>query len=130
MSGAARAGEIAASLHADLGGVDVAVNVRLHVHAIQDEERVAGMSPATRITLGWEAAQGTGLFPVMKADLSLWPLTSTETQLEIEGDYRPPLGAVGGLLDAAVGHRLAEASVHRFLDDVVEQLRRELPKSP
>ena len=26
--------------------------------------------------------------------------------------------------------RLAEAVVHRFLDDVVEQLRRELPEKP
>lgn len=64
----------------------------------------------------------------MTAELSLWPLTSTETQLEILGAYRPPLGIVGNALDAAVGHRLAEATVHRFLDDVVEQLRRELPE--
>jgi hypothetical protein len=62
----------------------------------------------------------------MKAELSLWPLTSSETQLEIEGAYRPPLGVVGAAADAALGHRLAEATVHRFLDDVVEQVRREL----
>jgi hypothetical protein len=127
-SAAARAGTIAASLHADLGGIDVAVDVRLHVHAIHDDERIAGISPAMRISLGWEATRATPLFPVMQAELSLWPLTSTETQLEIEGEYRPPLGAVGNVLDAALGHRVAEASVHRFLDDIVEQLRRELPK--
>jgi hypothetical protein len=129
MSAAARAGAIAASLHTELGGVDVAVDVRLHVHAIHDDERIAGISPVTRISLGWEAATLPALFPVMSAEVSIWPLTSTETQLEIEGDYRPPLGAVGNLLDAALGHRVADASVHRFLDDIVEQLRRELPKA-
>jgi hypothetical protein len=65
----------------------------------------------------------------MKAVLSFWPLTSSETQMEIEGAYRPPLGAVGNVADAAVGHRVAEAAVHRFLDDVVEQIRRELPEA-
>jgi hypothetical protein len=63
----------------------------------------------------------------MQAELSFWPLTSTETQLELEGAYEPPLGLVGGAIDAAVGHRLAEAVVHRFLNDVVEQLRRDIP---
>jgi hypothetical protein len=62
-----------------------------------------------------------------KAELCFFPLTSTETQLEIEGAYRPPLGIVGNAIDAAVGHRVAEATVHRFLDDVVERIRRELP---
>ena len=63
----------------------------------------------------------------MRAQLSAWPLTSTETQLELESAYTPPLGHAGKVFDAAIGHRVAEASVHRFLEDAVEQLRRELP---
>ena len=128
-SASARASEVGASLHAGAGAIDVSVDVRIHLHAVRDEEGVAGMSPITRITLGWEAARATALFPVMKAELSFWPLTATETQLEIEGTYHPPLGLVGDAADAAVGHRVAEATVHRFLDDVVEQIRRELPAS-
>ena len=65
----------------------------------------------------------------MRAQLSIWPLTSTETQLELEGEYRPPLGLVGSALNAAVGKVLAEASVHRLLDDAVEQLKREIPRA-
>lgn len=129
-SAAARADALGASLHATVAGLDVGVDVRIHIRATRDEKGVAGMSPVTRFTLGWEAMRATALFPVMSAELSLWPLTSTETQLEIEGAYRPPLGALGTAIDAAVGHRLAEAVVHRFLDDVVEQLRRELPEKP
>ena len=66
----------------------------------------------------------------MKAELSFWPLTATETQLELTGAYEPPLGALGKAVDAAIGHRIAEATVHRFLDDLVEQLRRELQEFP
>lgn len=124
-----RASEVGATLHAELGGVDVGVDVRIHVHAVSEDAGVAGMSPVLRVTLAWEASQATALFPVMKAELSIWPLTATETQLEIEGAYRPPLGVVGNAADAVLGHRIAEASVHRFLDDVVEQIRRELPET-
>jgi hypothetical protein len=34
---------------------------------------------------------------------------------------------VGQAMDAALGHRIAEASVHSFLEDVVEQMKRDLP---
>lgn len=126
-SASERANAIAASLHAGVAGIGVGVDVRIHVQAVQDEAGIAGMSPLTRVTLAWEAVRAPALFPVMRAELSFFPLTSTETQLEIEGAYRPPLGIVGNVVDAAVGHRVAEATVHRFLDDVVEQIRRELP---
>jgi lipid-binding SYLF domain-containing protein len=126
---AARGSAVGASLHAGAGAVDVGVEIRIHVHAVRDEEGVAGMAPLTRITLGWEAAHAAALFPVMKAEVSFWPLTSTETQVAIEGAYRAPLGPLGRAADAAIGHRVAEAVVHRFLDDVVEQLRKELPES-
>jgi hypothetical protein len=123
-SAAERASSLAASLRAEAAGIEVGVEVRIHIHALREEEGVAGLSPVTRISLGWEAARTPALFPVMSAELSAWPLSSSETQLEIEGTYRPPLGAVGRAVDAAVGNRIAEASVHRLLEDVVEQLRR------
>lgn len=128
-SASARANQVGATLHAGAGAIDVAVDVRIYVHDVCEEEGVAGLSPVLRITLGWEAKHAAALFPVMRADLSFWPLTASETQLEIEGGYRPPLGVVGNAADAAVGHRVAEASIHRFLDDVVEQIRRELPEA-
>ena len=39
---------------------------------------------------------------------------------------RAPLGPVGKAIDAAIGHRIAEASVHHFLDDIVAQIGRDL----
>ena len=122
---AARAGEVAANLRLSAGAIDVGVDVRIRVGAVREDEGVAGMSPITRVSITWEAARAASLFPAMTAELSAWPLTGTETQLELEGKYQPPLGAVGSAIDAVVGHRVAEATVHRFLDEVVEGLRKE-----
>ena len=66
----------------------------------------------------------------MRAELSAWPVTSTETQIEIAGDYQPPFRGVGKTLDAILLHRVAEASVQRFLEDILEQIRREIPAQP
>lgn len=123
----ARASAIATSLRAGVAGIEIAVEVRIHIQSVKDEESIAGLSPLTRVTLAWEAARTPALFPLMSAELSAWPLTSSETQLEIEGEYRPPLGTIGSAVDAAVLHRIAEASVHKLLQDVVEQLERERP---
>ena len=62
----------------------------------------------------------------MKAELSVYPLTATETQLDFSGIYEPPLGAVGKALNAVAGHRIAESSVHRFISDVAAYLRQAL----
>jgi hypothetical protein len=62
----------------------------------------------------------------MKAELSIYPLTRTETQLDFAGLYEPPLGALGIALNAVAGHRIAEVSVHRFVGDVAEHLRQTL----
>jgi len=82
--------------------------------------------PVTRLFLEWEAATAPRLFPLMKAELSIYPLTSTETQLDFLGLYEPPLGALGRAVNAVVGHRIAEASVHRFINEVAEHLRQRL----
>lgn len=58
------------------------------------------------------------LFPLMKGELSIYPLTSTETRLHFSGVYEPPFGPLGKTLNAIVGHRIAEVSVHCFVDDV------------
>jgi hypothetical protein len=62
----------------------------------------------------------------MKADLSIYPLTATETQLDFKGLYEPPLGLLGKAVNAMVGHRIAEVSVHRFVSDVAQYLRETL----
>src|ERR1700746_670690 len=123
---ASRAESVAAELHVDFGGIGVKTDIKIFVKGI--EERVPDPSPpaATRLLLEWEAATMPRLFPLMKAELSIYPLTSTETQLDFAGVYEPPFGAVGKTMNAIVGHRIAEASVHRFVSDVAGYLRQSL----
>ena len=42
----------------------------------------------------------------------------TGTQLAISARYEPPFGAIGRLVDRAVLHRVAEATLKDFLDRV------------
>jgi hypothetical protein len=120
-----RARGLVATLRIELAGIELGVDVRPYVKGVSDEEGIAGLPPGTTVDLRWEADRARALFPLMSARLSASPLSSTETQLELEGQYQPPLGIAGSLLNAAVGHRIAEASVHRLFEDVLEQLRQE-----
>lgn len=123
---ALRAKSVASELHVNIAGIEVGKDIAITVRSVDTHERSVTSPGKTVIHLEWEASDMPRLFPFMKADLSLYPLTSTETQLDLSGNYEPPLGFVGSMIDAAVGHRIAEASVHRFISDVASYLRSEL----
>jgi hypothetical protein len=63
------------------------------------------------------------------AELSLYPLGPDETQLDLDCEYRPPGGALGRAADAMVGHRIAEAALHRFVEELASRLRTRLAES-
>jgi hypothetical protein len=121
----ARADALSAELHARIGPLDIAADIEIRVVATE-EITSAFKSPTTRLTLEWAARRRPGLFPVMHAVLSVYALSATETQIELEGDYEPPLGLVGKAVDAAIGRRIADASVHRFVEQVAASLRERL----
>jgi hypothetical protein len=121
-----RAQSVAAALHVDLGGIGVKADIKISVKGIEEKIADATSGPTTRLLLEWEAVTAPGLFPFMKAELSIYPLTSTETQLDFGGLYEPPFGPVGRAINAVAGHRIAEASVRRFIDEVADHLRKTL----
>jgi hypothetical protein len=123
---ASRAKSVAAELHVDFGGISVKTDIRIVVTGVEEKPADAVSTSATTLRLEWGAASMPRLFPLMKGELSVYPLTLTETQLDFSGIYEPPFGAVGKTMNAIVGHRIAEASVHRFVDDVAEYLRQTL----
>jgi hypothetical protein len=125
-SAASRAQSIAAELHVDFGGIGVKTDINISIKNIEERIVDATSTPTTLLLLEWEAATVPGLFPLMKGELSVYPLTSTETQLDFSGFYEPPFGAVGRTMNAIVGHRIAEVSVHRFISDVAGYLRQAL----
>lgn len=74
----------------------------------------------TTIPLAWKATGPTALFPQMTADLTIARLGPDMTQLGFSGSYEAPLGTVGQKIDQALLHRIAEASVKSFVDQIVE----------
>jgi hypothetical protein len=79
------------------------------------------------LPLTWRATRTEGLFPILEADMEIAGLGADRTQLSLSGRYRPPLGALGRVLDRALLHRVAEATVKDFLDGVGQMLRNGLP---
>jgi hypothetical protein len=123
---ASRAHSVAAGLHINLAGVKIGAEIDIEVGGIIEDTGETHAENALHVDLEWEAAKAPRLFPLMRGRLSAWPLSGTETQLAFDGRYQPPLGALGTALDAMVGHRIADASVHRFITDIAAYLRQSL----
>ncbi len=118
----ARAETIAAKLEVSIAGFEVGrtIDVRLGDLTESDE----GMA-SVRLHLTWEASHRSGFFPLMEGDLEAMPLTEDETEIVLAGVYRPPFGPAGSALDAALFHRLADASVRQFFGRIVRRISAE-----
>jgi len=124
-SGATRARQLYVALRAG-DGITMEVDVNVHIDRTREGQPVDGQPDltCTCLELSWKSATKPSLFPQMQATLSAWPVTASETQIVLEGRYEPPMGPIGAAVNYAVGHRIAEASVHRFLDEVIDQIGR------
>ena len=125
---ASRAASLASELHVNVAGFEIGTDIAIRLIEIGERPSDVKSPRTTTFALEWEAAHRPRLFPFMHAELVVYPLTSTETQLERVSRYDPPLGVVGAALDALVGHRIADAAVHRFLNEVAAHLRLTLAK--
>jgi len=91
--------------------------VRVQVRELTWTERSGGLA------LRWEATGvGGGLFPALDADLTLVDFGTQGTLVALAGVYRPPLGALGQVLDRAVLYRVAVSTIKDFLARVAAQL--------
>lgn len=123
-----RTNDSIAQLRVEKLGIEVGVDIRVEVVKEPDDASEGGLPPVSHVALTWKAAERAGIFPSMSARLSMSSMTFGETRVEFEGVYEPPLGPVGRVLDSMLGHRIAEASVQRFVNEVIEEIRRELPR--
>lgn len=120
---AGRTHSVASALRVEIGGIEFGKEIEI---SVREKEGKPKGAPTTRLQVDWKAVRAPRLFPLMKAELAIYPLTATETQLDFSGRYEPPLGWLGTAVNAAIGHRIAEASVHRFVAEVASYLRAEL----
>ncbi len=70
----------------------------------------------TLLPMSWKPAGLEGLLPRLEADIEVGELGPQRTQLSISARYTPPFGSFGRVLDRALLHRVAEATVKDFLD--------------
>jgi hypothetical protein len=73
------------------------------------------------VSISWQATSREQFFPVLAGDLALDRLEEG-CHLSLMGAYRPPLAVVGGVADAMLGHRVAEAVVRRFVLDIADRI--------
>jgi hypothetical protein len=118
---------LVSSLRVNVGSLEVGTDAVITVREITEDTFPTPhfLGSRTKLSLEWRAAKAPALFPSMKAELQIYPLSTDETQLDFSGRYEPPLGLLGEVGDLALGHRIAEACVHRFVEDIAARLRKE-----
>ena len=84
--------------------------------------RVEERGVARAVPITWEATGPSGLFPRMEAEMVVRALDAERSELHLRGNYHPPLGRAGQLLDEALLHRVAKATVRAFLRRVAHAL--------
>jgi hypothetical protein len=96
--------------------------LRLHKRVeveVSEPYRLAGK---TLVPIRWSTGAESSPLPVMEGDLEIAPFGPGRSQLSMNGRYTPPFGALGGTLDRALLHRVAEATVRDFVDRVARAL--------
>ena len=76
----------------------------------------------TVLPISWHAQGAKGLFPELDGDLEIAPMGATRSQLSLSARYVPPLGIAGKIVDRALLHRVAEATVKDFVDRTAHAL--------
>ena len=116
-----------AELRVSIGAIDLAAEIEIDVISTQDA--LSPLSkPAYSFTLVWSSPRRPHWFPTMKAVLTIYALSPTETQLDFDGTYEPPLGVFGAAVDAVALHRFAEAAVAGFVRELAAYLRTEISR--
>lgn len=77
----------------------------------------------TNVPVTWKATFPERLFPVLTGRLEIVPVEKQKTRLTVSGMYEPPLGRLGALIDDAVMHSVAEATVRELTESIAKQLR-------
>lgn len=76
----------------------------------------------TEVPISWTATFPERLFPVLTGHMQLVPVEQGVTRLTVSGMYKPPLGRFGALLDDALMHTVAEATVRELTESIAREL--------
>jgi hypothetical protein len=116
-----------AELRVNIGAIEIASEIEIEVISMQDAVSPL-QKPAYSFNLAWSSPRRPNWFPTMTAVLTIYPLSPTETQLDFDGSYVPPLGLFGAAVDAVALHRFADAAVAGFIRELAAHLRNEISR--
>jgi hypothetical protein len=105
----------------DVGLRVAGVTIRKRVTVVLGEPENRGQW--TNVPVSWKATFPERLFPVLTGRLEVVPVDTQVTRLTVSGMYEPPLGRLGALIDDAVMHSVADATVRELTESIAEQLR-------
>jgi hypothetical protein len=108
-----------------VGAAGVSRLVRVQFRDLPERATAVGLA------LRWEVTgAGGALFPVLDADVELVEAGPQTSRLTLAGTYRPPLGALGEVLDRAILHRVASGTIRSFLTRIAASLTAEPERGP
>ncbi len=80
---------------------------------------------AVVVPVAWQASGLPALFPVLEGEVELLPLNTDRCRVSLFAFYEPPFGQLGGQLNRALLHHVAQSTVRSFLARVAERLETE-----
>lgn len=93
-----------------------------------DRDVVTSFAPLTDprglehgVSIGWTPV-GNAALPKFRGSLRITAESAKSSLVVLEGDYEPPLGAMGKVFDAAVGRKIAEATADELLKTIAERI--------
>jgi len=111
------------NLRADVPGPGAKGTMRLERTAIATlvpRHAPGEMLPHYAVT--W-APEHAGPYPTFSGDLAIENADDYQSfYLVLDGNYEPPLGAVGAAFDAVVGHRIAELTARNLLATIADSI--------
>lgn len=108
-----------------LASVGFGSRVRLAHNVSVNVGQCVQMDGRVILPMHWRAEGAAGLFPQVDAQIDVAPLGPEGSQLAINARYDPPFSALGRAADRAALHRVAEAVIKDFLDQVAEAMMTE-----
>ena len=93
-----------------------------------DRDVVTSFAPLTDprglehgVSIGWTPV-GNAALPTFRGSLRITAEAAKSSLVVLDGDYEPPLGALGKAFDAAVGRKIAEATGDELLKTIAERI--------
>ena len=116
--------EVPDRLYAHFDGGDAVIPLRVRFGDLMVERDVdfhlktkPGYPGYRLLEVSWTPKDG-GPYPSFSGTISVAEDAIGWSRIEIDGKYRPPFGVAGAIFDAAIGQRIAQATVSELLAEI------------